>query len=96
MILQSNTFLIKSSCSNKFLSAPVCCVWVWFDWKLVVSATVFVNTAAIYHISAAIAVGMNVYCKVSTIAILFANTAAITATVAELLLLLWVLPLPLP
>jgi hypothetical protein len=58
---------------------------VEFDWKVLAAATVFRNAAAI---SAAIAVGANVYCKVFTIAILFAHTTAITATIAELLFLL--------
>ncbi len=104
MIFWSNTFLINSSCSNKFLSASVCCVishsfLTWnrwnleFNWKVLVAATVFVNAAAI---SAAIAVDADDYCKVSTIATLFANAAAVTAAIAELALLLWVLPLPLP
>ncbi len=104
MIFRSSTFLINSSCSNKFLCVSVCCVvslpfltWnrpcVDFDWKVLAAATLFVNAAAI---SAAIAVGATIYCKVRAIDILFANAAAITATIVELSLLLQVLPLPLP
>jgi hypothetical protein len=46
--------------------------------------------------SAAIAVESNIYCRVPVNAILFANAAAVTAAIAELLLLLWALSLPLP
>ncbi len=101
MIFWSDTFLINSSRSNKFLSASVYCVvllpfltWnrlrVNFNWKVLAAAT---NATAI---SAAIALGANIYCKVPVIAILFANTAAVTAAIAELPLLLWALLLPLP
>ena len=61
-----------------------------FDWKVLAAAT---NATAI---SAAIAVGANVYCKVPVIVILFANATAVTAFIAELPLLLWALLLPLP
>jgi hypothetical protein len=64
-----------------------------FDWKVLAAATIFVNATAIF---AAIAVGANIYFKVTVIAILFANAAAITAATAELPLLLQALPLPLP
>ncbi len=64
-----------------------------FDWKVLAAATVFVNATAI---SAAIAVDANVYCKVPVIAILFANTDAVTAAITELPLLLQALSLPLP
>jgi hypothetical protein len=64
-----------------------------FDWKVLAASTVFVNAAAI---SAAITVGVNIYCKVPLIAILFANAAAVTAAIAELPLLLWALSLLLP
>ncbi len=59
-----------------------------FDWKVLATITVFVNALAI---SAAIAVGANIYCKVPVI-VLFAKAAAITAAIAELVLLLQALP----
>ncbi len=52
-----------------------------FDWKVLAAAT---NATVI---SAAIAVGANIYCRVPVNAILFAKVAAVTAAIAELPLL---------
>jgi hypothetical protein len=49
------------------------------DWKVLTATTIFVNAAAI---SAAIAVGADVYCKVLAIATPFANATAVTAAIA--------------
>ncbi len=61
-----------------------------FDWKVLAAAT---NATAI---SAAIAVGVNIFCKVPVIPILFANANVVTVAIAELPLLLQALLLPLP
>ncbi len=73
-----------SSCSIKFLSVSVCCV------VLLPFLTWFAAATNATVISASIAVGSNIN------AILFANAAAVIAAIAELLLLLWALLLPLP
>ncbi len=61
--------------------------------KVLATTTIFVNAAAV---SAAIPVGVDIYCRVPTIATVLADAIAISAAIAELSLLLQALPLPLP